>query len=394
MRRHLSPKVSAPSLANDLPASAGTLTFKAAGMAAADLAELIAHNFRVSILISSDKGGTKVYGVLQEAGLRECLDALAYWCGTRWRVEGGLIYVGGGQVETVAAVPRGLLQDELKQQFGQDIGVVGDKIVVRGEAERVSQITRTLAEVSAVSSKRVRLYAALMTDRQIKAVNRWLATLEAGAKLAVGAAQAGAEAEVEQRLSWEGGASMEALLQLVDDGATASVVSDLDLTLVSGRKITVESGEVDEREINTDVATGGTGTNQARFRTGFDRRTIGLSVEIEAAEVEGRWILHTIVRDSALVDGKERTVSVDGYHWLDDFAVVKIAELNRRDREASREVFDVLPWLKKRQERDEERRLVILAEPHRPGAASWQMAAPPKVEKKPHSRWQFWRKER
>lgn len=363
-------------------------------MSASDLAEVIAQRFGVSVLIASDKGRTPVHGVLQDADLRACLDALAYWCGTRWRVEGGLIFVGGGSVETVAAVPRGLLQDELQRTFGSDVSSVGDKIVVRGEAERVSQITRTLAEVGQVSTRRVRLYAALMTDRQIAAANRWLSSVEAAGRVAVGAAQASAEAEVEQRVEWDGGVTIEALLRLVDDGGKASVVSDLDLTLVSGRKIVVESGEVDEREVSTDVATGGTGSNQARFRTGFDRRTIGLQVEIEAAEVQGRWILHTVVKDSAMVDGKERSVSVDGFHWLDDFAPVKLAELSRRDQEESRQVFDVLPWLKKRQRRDEERRLVILAEPHRPGGPSWRQASSPQSPKSkpPAKRWQFWRR--
>jgi len=273
------------------------------------LGEAIASHYKASVFVFGEIAAQKITGTLTSGSIEDALDVLGFMIGAQWRLVGNIYFVGGSEDEIVTVLPRGALPAAPGAVFGAKVAAIGDKLVIREEAGTSGQLEQVVSELNRVEGIKLRLLVLDVSKEDLEAFNQFLEAFELGAIIEAGVNQArqstfpvsaafknnhtGADV---LGYTMETTATVAAILDFLPSLNDSDVSVDTEITVPSGTKVSFTAGQVVERDVNTQVA----GQETASFRTGFDEREVGFSIDLESRRIPGGWFVETEVEDSSL----------------------------------------------------------------------------------------------
>lgn len=308
--------------------------------------EFLGAHYGVAVIVAPDVVESPVTGAFTAPTVEEACEVLAFLAGTTWRLEGGAYFFGARPDEVLSVLPAGRVE-EADNVFGDDAAVYGGSLLFRNTEDRRAEIEKALAEVNRPDRLAMRVALLDVGSRDTAPVRQWM---DAVGQAAVVAGTEGTE--------WAATLRLGSLVEFVDGLRESRVVLDTVVTIVDGGATKLQAGEIIEREVFDSVAADG-GTQS--FRTGFDRRPVGLELEVGARQALGVWFAEVVLADSSLEVGRERRTEFEG-----TVAVVGglqlMASVGRVEESRERQRFSLLPFLTRGANTASNRQLILVAE--------------------------------
>lgn len=218
--------------------------------------------------------------------------------------EDGAVYLIGQSSQTLDVVPSHGLRQEDVQAFGIEgasIYILGDKALLRGNESQVAKLREALSGFAVRPFVLFDLAIVETDSKNIQTLNSWLDGFKAQASLKGGLGipmTTGYTFEVKDLFE----------LEKMSEGLHVQLNQTVQLT--SGSKTRFATGRVLTDELFTNVAESG-----QNLQSGVERRTVGLTLEVDASEASGTWALRYKASDGDVAQNQqETTTELEGEH--------------------------------------------------------------------------------
>jgi len=334
--------------------------------------------YNVSVLIHGDMGKKLVTGKLRSADLEQGLEALCFLLGTKSRKVGDDIFlVGGSSSKVIRQFPsNGIKVGELGA-LREGVSLLGDRVVVETDQVRAAQIQEVIEGLTNRRSLTLEIYVMDVSELDVDRVNSWLTAVKLGAgyfaNTAVpymGAAQA-ADAVIHpdayRKRGFSGTADIQVMFDFMRDCVDSRLILREQIQVMSGGSSRFESGQVME-----DVTYSTAGQTSGQLVSGITRRTVGLTMNVEAVSMGAtNWFIQVVMSDSAVLGEDEFKTMYEGERILgerDPFFL--LAAFTRNTKQTTGEGVPVLKslpvvgkWFKKSETLKRKRQVMVLARP-------------------------------
>lgn len=279
--------------------------------------------------------------------------------GVRYRKQSETLYLVGGRTEKRISSfdSYGLRPGELGSLVREGGSLVAGRLLVESDESRVSQIGEVLADFRERPSVTLELFVLSVAQDKVDRVNEWLDSFKVAASYfensavpyigAFGGGVAGANsADATRARGFNYRVDASALLDFVRESGDMRVELREQVQVLSGGKSRFSSGEVLTDTTYTTVP-GTVGSDQ--LVSSISRRTVGLSLELEAVASGTNWFVSVVMEDSTLAGNQERSTKYQGERLIRDDNWFLLASFTRNTTETTRDgikLFRGVPVLK------------------------------------------------
>ncbi len=316
--------------------------------------------------------------------LTEALDSFAFLLGEKYRADSSrrIFYFGGPEVSVITAFPSyGLQPGEVSGLSKEGVRSVADRIVIDADQSKTAELRAVLDQFKVRPSITLELFLLDVGDSSVDRVNAWLDQVRIGggyvAKSFVAASAGGIGAGAATIQKYSGpvyDVNVQGLFDMLELERKSRVELRQQVQVLSGAKCSFSSGEVIADTLYTRQSET---SNDLASR--IERRTVGLTVELQGTWTGEAWHFRVDLEDSSFVSQRERSTKVTTERILKETdGFVSLASFTRKTEESTKAGVPVLSGLgrlgrsmfTKSQVNHGNRSLMLLARPLSSGAGS------------------------
>ena len=250
-------------------------------------------------MVFDDIKNKPIHAVIQGKGLEQVLDCLSWLLGCEYVIREGIIFLGSN-TQTVLVLPSSGIDKDVENVFrGVTVKQFGDKVVVVGTERDVARVKQAYQKIIDRAYTVVHLYAIeLLYDNNI----------EFGFDI---------DKALEYSFSWQGLVesmgnpiqnlvlSISASLDAGADKFRISSVIDTDIGLLSGKPVSFQVGEDNDRPIYSQSQYG----EQSRVISGYSTQHTGLILTLKGYYDNQSWYVDFGVENSEAKDDLRKSLT-------------------------------------------------------------------------------------